>query len=270
MCYKVHGRSVEERLEITVNEHGQPIGPDDATCNEFISFLGTIARKAHILPLTERCKKNKANRQVGKENNFMHTSGPRSFARVRYKWKKDRKTTQDPSPIQMLIATRKEKLTKRKPGDLRDKMISELQELDSEKDVDTVISNIVGSDNKKKCRFNLHGRGVSSTQLKQKDIMKKVEEKHAKEVEAIQKDYEDKRQQDRRDIANGLRSFFLQFQQQNPHMSFDLSMFGSLLLDGQTEKDTNPVGLLQLRSSSSTSKEMNKDVEGEEEDDDSN
>ncbi|KAL2934817.1 Ketol-acid reductoisomerase mitochondrial, partial [Bienertia sinuspersici] len=183
MCYKVHGRSVEERLKITVNEHGQPIGPDDATCNEFISFLGTIARKAHILPLP-----------------------------------------------------------------------SELQELDPEKDVDTVILTIVSSDNKKKCRFNLHGRGVSSTQLKQKDIMKKVEEKHAKEVEAIQKDYEDKRQQDRRDIANSLRSFFSQFQQQNPHMSFDLSMFGSLLLDVQIEKDTNPVGLLQLRSSSSTSK----------------
>ncbi|KAL2923523.1 putative septum site-determining protein MinC, partial [Bienertia sinuspersici] len=166
MCYKVHGRSEKEHLEITVNEHGQPIGPDDATCNEF----------------------------------------------------------------------------------------SELQELDSEKDVDTLISNIIGSDNKKKCRFNLHGRGVSSTQLKQKDIMKKVEEKHAKEVEAIQKDYEDKRQQDRSDIANGLRSFFSQFHQQNPHMSFDLSMFGSLLLNGQSEKDTNPIGMLQLHSSSSTSK----------------
>ncbi|KAL2938226.1 Succinate--CoA ligase [ADP-forming] subunit beta [Bienertia sinuspersici] len=160
----IHGRSEEECLEITVNEHGQPIGPDDATCNEFISFLGTIARKAHIVPLT-----------------------------------------------------------------------SELQELDSEKDVDTVILNIIGSDNKKKCRLNLHGRG-------------KVEEKQAKEVEAIQKDYEDKRQQDR-------------------------SMFGSLLLDGQPEKDTNPVGLLQLHSSSSTSKEMNNNVEGEEEeeeDDDNN
>ncbi|KAL2894841.1 N-acetylglucosaminyldiphosphoundecaprenol N-acetyl-beta-D-mannosaminyltransferase [Bienertia sinuspersici] len=253
MCYKVHGRSVEERLEITVNEHGQPIGPDDATCNEFISFLGTIARKAHILPLTI------PNWPILRKEKHDELWG--------YVTKKDRKTTQDPSPIQMLIATRKEKLTKRKPGDLRDKMIVRLN---SEKDVDTVISNIVGSDNKKKCRFNLHGRGVSSTQLKQKDIMKKVEEKHAKEVEAIQKDYEDKRQQDRRDIANGLRSFFFQFQQQNPHMSFDLSMFGSLLLDGQTEKDTNPVGLLQLRSSSSTSKEMNKDVEGEEEDDDSN
>ncbi|KAL2925706.1 PX domain-containing protein kinase-like protein [Bienertia sinuspersici] len=174
----------------------------------------------------ERCKKNKANRQVGKEKNFMHTSGPRSFARVRYKWKKDRKTTQDPSPIQMLIAPRKEKLTKRKPGDLRDKLI---------------------------VRFNHNFY---------------VEEKHAKEVEAIQKDYEDKRQQDRRYIANGLRSFFSQFQKQNPHMSFDLSMFGSLLLDGQPETDTNPVGLLQLHSSSSTSKEMNNNVEGEEEEED--
>ncbi|XP_021746817.1 uncharacterized protein LOC110712652 isoform X1 [Chenopodium quinoa] len=52
MCYKVHGRSKEERLEITLNEHGQPVGPDDKTCNEFISFLGSIARKANILPLT--------------------------------------------------------------------------------------------------------------------------------------------------------------------------------------------------------------------------
>ncbi|KAL2896090.1 N-acetylglucosaminyldiphosphoundecaprenol N-acetyl-beta-D-mannosaminyltransferase [Bienertia sinuspersici] len=221
----------------------------------------------------ERCKKNKANRQVGKEKNFMHTSGLRSFARIRYKWKKDRKNnTRSKSNSNAHSTNRKEKLTKRKPGVLRDKLISELQELDSQKDVDTVISNIIGSDNKKKCRLNLHGRGVSSTQLKQKDIMKKVEEKHAKEVEAIQKDYEDKRQQDRRDIANGLRSFFSQFQQQNPHMFFDLSMFGSLLLDGQPEKDTNPVGLLQLHSSSSTSKEMNNSVEGgeEEEDDDKN
>ncbi|KAL2906277.1 Homoserine kinase, partial [Bienertia sinuspersici] len=200
LCYNVHGRSEEERLEIT-----------------------------------ERCKKNKSNRQVGKEKNFMHTSGPRSFARS---------DLSDPSPVQMLIATRKEKLTKRKPGDLRDKLISELHELDSKKDVDTIISNIIGSGNKKKCRLNLHGRGVSSTQLKQKDIMKRVEEKHAKEVEAIQKDYEDKRQQDRMDITNAA----------NPHMSIDLSMFGSLLLDGQSEKDTNPVGLLQLHSSNSTSK----------------
>ena len=52
MCNKVYGRSLEERLEITLNEHGQPVGPDDATCNEFISFLGTIARKTNILPLT--------------------------------------------------------------------------------------------------------------------------------------------------------------------------------------------------------------------------
>ncbi|KAL2900432.1 Ketol-acid reductoisomerase mitochondrial, partial [Bienertia sinuspersici] len=197
----------------------------------------------------ERCKKNKANRQVGKEKNFMHTSGPRSFARVRFKWKNNTRSKSSSNAH----SNSKGKLTKRKPGDLRDKLINELQELDSEKDVDTVILNIIGSNNKK-CRLNLHGRGVSSTQLKQRDIMKKVEEKHAKEVEAIQKDYEDKRQQDRMDIANGLRSFFSQFQQQNPHMYFDLSMFGSLLLDGHSEKDTNPLGLLQLHSSNSTSK----------------
>ncbi|XP_021765883.1 uncharacterized protein LOC110730399 isoform X1 [Chenopodium quinoa] len=40
------------KKNVTLNEHGQPVGPDDSTCNEFISFLGTIARKANILPLT--------------------------------------------------------------------------------------------------------------------------------------------------------------------------------------------------------------------------
>ncbi|XP_021768714.1 uncharacterized protein LOC110733013 [Chenopodium quinoa] len=330
MCYKVHGRTEDERLEITLNEHGQPVGPDDDTCNEFISFLGTIARKANVLPLTipkwpklrnekqdelwgyvtkhyivpieakrwvlqaigatwrrykcylkrvhfhkydndkmrlmdppkqvpktmfkellkiwndekyeKRCMQNKANRLVGKEKNIMHTSGPKSFARVRYKWKKDRKTTQNPTLAQMFIETRKEKLTKRKPGDLRDKLINELQ--DSEKDVDSVISTIIDSDNKKKSQINLYGRGVSSTQLKKKSLMKEVEEKHAREVEALQKDYEDKRQQDRREMANGLSSFFSQLQQQNPQMSFDLSMFGSLFLESQSEKDGNTTGML--------------------------
>ncbi|XP_021724913.1 uncharacterized protein LOC110692224 [Chenopodium quinoa] len=41
-------------------------------------------------------------------------------------------------------------------------------------------------------------------------LMKEVEKKHDKEVEAMQRNYEDKRQQDRRDMTNGLRSFFSQ------------------------------------------------------------
>uniref|UniRef100_A0A803NA73 Uncharacterized protein n=1 Tax=Chenopodium quinoa TaxID=63459 RepID=A0A803NA73_CHEQI len=152
----------------------------------------------------------------------------------------------------MFIETRKEKLTKRKPGDLRDKLINELQ--DSEKDVDSVISTIIDSDNKKKSQINLYGRGVSSTQLKKKALMKEVEDKHTREVEALQKDYEDKRQQDRREMANGLSSFFSQLQQQNPQISFDLSMFGSLFLESQSEKDGNTTGMLRLHSSASTSK----------------
>uniref|UniRef100_A0A803L3N2 Uncharacterized protein n=1 Tax=Chenopodium quinoa TaxID=63459 RepID=A0A803L3N2_CHEQI len=191
MCYKVHGRTEDERLEITLNEHGQPVGPDDDTCNEFISFLGTIARKANVLPLTIP------------------------------KWPKLRNEKQD---------------------ELWGYVTNELQ--DSEKDVDSVISTIIDSDNKKKSQINLYGRGVSSTQLKKKSLMKEVEEKHAREVEALQKDYEDKRQQDRREMANGLSSFFSQLQQQNPQMSFDLSMFGSLFLESQSEKDGNTTGML--------------------------
>ncbi|XP_021764104.1 uncharacterized protein LOC110728763 [Chenopodium quinoa] len=328
MCYKVHGRTEDERLEITLNKHGQPVGPDDDTCNEFISFLGTRKENKHyIVPVKakrwvlqaigaawrrykcylkrvhfhkydndkmrlmdppkrvpktmfkellkiwndekyeEQCMQNKANRLVGKEKNIMHTSGPKSFASVRYKWKKDRKTTQNPTLAQMFIETRKEKLTKRKPGDLRDKLINELQ--DSEKDVDSVISTIIGSNNKKKSHINLYGRSVSSTQLKKKALMKEVEEKHAREVEALQKNYEDKRQQDRREMANGLSFFFSQLQQQNPQMSFDLSMFGSLFLESQTEKDGNTAGMLRLQPSASTSKGVNSMENEQDEEDDS-
>uniref|UniRef100_A0A803MXA7 Uncharacterized protein n=1 Tax=Chenopodium quinoa TaxID=63459 RepID=A0A803MXA7_CHEQI len=202
MCYNVHRRCEEERLEITLNEHGQPVGPDDKTCNEFNSFLGTIARKANILPLTVK------------------------------NW-----------PI----------LRNEKKEELWDYIMDELQ--DSEKDVDSVISTLIGSNNKKKSPLNFYGRGVSSTQLKQKALMNEVEEKHAREVETLQKDYEDKRLQDRRDIDNGLNSLISQLQQQNPQMSFDLSMFGSLFLDNQCEKDGNTAKKFLLHSSASTSEE---------------
>uniref|UniRef100_A0A803M3B3 Uncharacterized protein n=1 Tax=Chenopodium quinoa TaxID=63459 RepID=A0A803M3B3_CHEQI len=174
MCYNVHGRNEEERLEITLNEHGQPVGPDDKTCNEFTSFLGTIARKTNILSLTVK------------------------------NW-----------PI----------LRNEKKEELWDYVLDELQ--DSGKDVDS------------------------------KALMNEVEEKHAQEVETLQKVYEDKRLQDRREIANGLNSLISQLQQQNPQMSFDLSMFGSLFLDNQCEKDGNTAKKFLLHSSASTSKGVN-------------
>ncbi|XP_021746818.1 uncharacterized protein LOC110712652 isoform X2 [Chenopodium quinoa] len=139
----------------------------------------------------ERCMQNKANRLVGKERNIMHTSGPKSFARVRYKW-------------------------------------NELEKVDSKKEVESVISTIIGNNNKKA-------------------LIKEVEENHALEVQALQKDYEDKRKQDRREIANGLSSIISQLQQQNPQMSFDLSMFGSLFLDSQCDKDDNTTQMLRLQ-----------------------
>uniref|UniRef100_A0A803N3H1 Uncharacterized protein n=1 Tax=Chenopodium quinoa TaxID=63459 RepID=A0A803N3H1_CHEQI len=137
------------KKNVTLNEHGQPVGPDDSTCNEFISFLGTIARKANILPLTVK--------------NWPILRNEKKEELWDYVLKKDNKTTKNPSLAQMFIATRKEKLTKRKPGDLRDKLMTELEKLDSEEEVESVISTINGSDNKKKSRLNFHGRGVSST-----------------------------------------------------------------------------------------------------------
>ncbi|KAL2920692.1 Adhesion G protein-coupled receptor E2 [Bienertia sinuspersici] len=61
------------------------------------------------------------NRLVGKKKNIMPTTGPKSFARVREEWKKQRKTTRNPTLAEMFIATRKEKRTKPKPGDPRER-----------------------------------------------------------------------------------------------------------------------------------------------------
>lgn len=132
----------------------------------------------------------------------------------------------------------------------------ELKEVDSEKDAHRVISAIFNSGDKKKPMLPLYGRGVSSTQLRKKDMMKEVEKKHAEEIEIVRKGYEDKRQEDRTEIANGLRSFFSQFKQHNPHMNFDLSMLDSLFLGGLSEKDAqsghNTTQMLQSLASTST------------------
>ncbi|XP_048501344.2 uncharacterized protein LOC104899254 isoform X6 [Beta vulgaris subsp. vulgaris] len=263
MCYKVHGRNEEERLQIILNENFQPIGPDNETVNEFTSFLGTIARKANILPLTiESWPK------IGKD---------KKEELWEYVTKKERKTTKDPTPTQVFIETRKEKRTKRKPGDPRDKLITELKQQDSQatttvNDVESVVSTIFSSSDKKKRQLRLYGRGVTCTQLKHMAILEETKKKHDEEVQAIRKSYEDKRNQDRAELANGLRSFFSQMEEKSPHMSFDLSMFGSLLVDGQSQKDTQSFpstsGMLRLHSSASTDVPNNQCVNAMEEEDD--
>ncbi|CAH9068817.1 unnamed protein product, partial [Cuscuta epithymum] len=49
MMHAVHMR--EHRVCIILNKFGQPIGPDDATLDEFSSFLGTIAHCYEFAPL---------------------------------------------------------------------------------------------------------------------------------------------------------------------------------------------------------------------------
>ncbi|CAH9065938.1 unnamed protein product, partial [Cuscuta europaea] len=49
MMHAVHMR--EQRVCIILNKFGQPIGPDDATLDEFSSFLGTIAHHYDFAPL---------------------------------------------------------------------------------------------------------------------------------------------------------------------------------------------------------------------------
>lgn len=45
MLLNVQTRPFSERKPIFLNEFNQPIGPDDATLNEFSYFFGTVSRK---------------------------------------------------------------------------------------------------------------------------------------------------------------------------------------------------------------------------------
>ncbi|CAL1383346.1 unnamed protein product [Linum trigynum] len=49
-CKAIHARELEERETVIVNDFGQPI-QDDKICNQFSSFLGTVARSSKFLPL---------------------------------------------------------------------------------------------------------------------------------------------------------------------------------------------------------------------------
>ncbi|KAJ8446480.1 hypothetical protein Cgig2_028447 [Carnegiea gigantea] len=47
----VHARTLEDRVPIFFNEHGQPIGPIEKAYDEFSKFLGTIAHEHSWVPL---------------------------------------------------------------------------------------------------------------------------------------------------------------------------------------------------------------------------
>lgn len=51
LCAEIHARQLGDREEITLNEEGQPIGPNERIVSQFTSFLGTIARSADLCPL---------------------------------------------------------------------------------------------------------------------------------------------------------------------------------------------------------------------------
>lgn len=47
----MHSREIEEREEVTLDEFGEFVGPNDKVVNDLCYFLGTIARNASFCPL---------------------------------------------------------------------------------------------------------------------------------------------------------------------------------------------------------------------------
>ncbi|KAI5435668.1 hypothetical protein KIW84_022186 [Lathyrus oleraceus] len=50
-CKKIHGRTLEEREQVTINEDGRPIGPTSKVVSDLSLFLGTLARNSTFCPL---------------------------------------------------------------------------------------------------------------------------------------------------------------------------------------------------------------------------
>lgn len=50
-CLSVHARELEEREEVTLDDDGEPVGPNDKVVSDLSYFLGTIARNATYCPL---------------------------------------------------------------------------------------------------------------------------------------------------------------------------------------------------------------------------
>ncbi|XP_045787099.1 uncharacterized protein LOC123882304 [Trifolium pratense] len=51
LCLKIYARSLKQREEVTLDDDGDVIGPDDKTVAEFANFLGSIARNSDFCPL---------------------------------------------------------------------------------------------------------------------------------------------------------------------------------------------------------------------------
>jgi hypothetical protein len=50
-CLKIHGRKLEERVEVIFDDEGEPVGPDAEVLAGLSSFLGTIAKNSAFCPL---------------------------------------------------------------------------------------------------------------------------------------------------------------------------------------------------------------------------
>ncbi|CAL5189332.1 unnamed protein product [Lathyrus oleraceus] len=50
-CLKIYARHVKDHREVTLDDFGEAIGPDDKTVSDLGCFLGTIARNADFCPL---------------------------------------------------------------------------------------------------------------------------------------------------------------------------------------------------------------------------
>ncbi|KAL2923567.1 Granule-bound starch synthase 1 chloroplastic/amyloplastic, partial [Bienertia sinuspersici] len=136
---------------------------------------------------------------VGKEKNIMPTTGPKSFARVREDWTKERKQQEIPHLLRCLLQQAK-----------RSKLSCELKASSSLSTPTSgtwnAVAAIFNSKDNKKCQFPLYRRGVSRTLLKQKAMLEEAKKKHDEKIESLQNDYEDKRQQDKQELASDGRS----------------------------------------------------------------
>ncbi|QCE02934.1 putative transposase [Vigna unguiculata] len=144
-CLKTHGLRYDERLPVKLNILSQPVGTYRVTLS---NYLGTLARNAHLAPLTftswkglkehwdaiwktilwkilikfwksDIAKKNKTSRA---KFTTVHTTRTKTFAKIRYEEMMKNIDRRESSRVEMFIMTHKPKNEETK------KIISKLED----------------------------------------------------------------------------------------------------------------------------------------------
>ncbi|XP_058726373.1 uncharacterized protein LOC131597712 [Vicia villosa] len=297
LCRKIHAWEFKDRQEITLNEVGIPIGPDEKTVSELSSFLGTIGRNSNLCPLTfinwialvkyweeheidpvweyvnEKYNVPKEGRkavfaiEVSQQNaknvaqlKWRHRMGNKGFAVIREKMRESNEDKEPPTQAEMFIATRQSRKGKELDQETNTAIIK-LQDLieNQGKSSSEAFESVLGK--QKPGRVRCHGRTTTPTLLKRNEEIAKLKRDHVAEVRHVIQEMEERRRQDKEETERRMQLLLKTILNQNTS-NLDIEALAALISAPATDANS------ALRSSASThaptnDQNMNDDINGD-------